>query len=119
MRFRFIWGAAKIELHLQVEPDFRGGSQFIGKVEGGIGGDAALAVNQFIEFGGGPADSLCSCWPGDAPAGARNSSRSIWPGWMGLGGRMRAPLVVIDNLDVVCGSAPAEDSGHWSLTRME
>ena len=47
-------GPFQVELHLEIEPDFRRSVQLVGQIERGIGGHAALAVDQFVELGNRP-----------------------------------------------------------------
>ena len=43
--------ATKIELHLEIQPDFRRRVEFGGQIEAQIGRDAPLAIDQLIELG--------------------------------------------------------------------
>jgi hypothetical protein len=63
------FGSLQIELHLKIQPNFRRGSQFGGEVQGRVCRDAALAVDEFVEPGDRPAQSLGESPLGDARGG--------------------------------------------------
>src|SRR5437660_281799 len=47
----------QVVMHLQIQPKLRAGSQFVCKIECGIGSYSALAVDQLVELRHGPAQT--------------------------------------------------------------